>query len=146
MIQQDTMLGLSVGDEIPTFVRENTGLHHFNRYAAVNDEFVPIHMDDDAGHKAGYPSAFGMGNLSTAYLLNVLRSWIGEEGTVRALACQFRQPNLKDTTVVARGRITSILVEDDETVAELEVWTEDGEGNRLAPGTATVAIVDLARI
>lgn len=144
MTQQDTMLGLGIGDEIPTFVRENTGLHHFNRYAAVNDEFVPIHMDDDAGRNAGYPSAFGMGNLSTAYLLNALRSWVGEEGTVRALACQFRQPNLKDTTVAARGRITSIRVEDGERVAELEVWTEDGDGNRLAPGNATVALVEPA--
>ena len=145
MTQQDTMLGLRVGDEIPTFVRQHTGLHHFNRYAAVNDEFVPIHMDDEAGRKAGYPSAFGMGNLSTAYLLNALRGWIGEEGTVRALACQFRQPNLKDSTVVARGKIAAIRAEGDETVAELEVWTEDGDGNRLAPGTATVALVEPAR-
>ena len=53
MTQQDTALGLGIGDEIPTFVRENTGLHHFNRYAAVNEEFVPIHMDDEAGREAG---------------------------------------------------------------------------------------------
>lgn len=144
MTQQDTVLGLGVGDEIPTFVRENTGLHHFNRYAAVNEEFVPIHMDDEAGRDAGYPRAFGMGNLATAYLLNALRGWIGEEGTVRSLACQFRQPNLKDTTVVARGRITAIRAEGEETVAELEVWTEDGDGSQLAPGTATVALVEPA--
>ena len=144
MTQQPTVLGLAVGDEIPPFARENTGLHHFNRYAAVNDEFVPIHMDDEAGRKAGYPSAFGMGNLSTAYLLNALRGWIGEEGTIRALACQFRSPNLKGGSVIARGRVTAIHADGDETVADLEMWTEDGDGNHLAPGTATVAVVESA--
>ena len=54
---------IHVGDELPVFQRA-TGLHHWNRYAAVNDEFVPIHMDDEAGQEAGYPSAFGMGTCS----------------------------------------------------------------------------------
>ena len=36
-----------VGDEIPTFERF-ADFPAWNRYAAVNDEFVPIHMDDDA--------------------------------------------------------------------------------------------------
>jgi hypothetical protein len=40
-----------VGDELPPFVR-TTGFDNWNRYAAVNDEFVPIHMDDDAGRAA----------------------------------------------------------------------------------------------
>ena len=36
------------GFEIPTFER-TTDFMHWNRYAAVNDEFVYIHMDDEAG-------------------------------------------------------------------------------------------------
>ena len=47
----DKILGLGVGDEIPTFTRK-TGLDIWNRYAAVNDEFIPIHMDDEAGRDA----------------------------------------------------------------------------------------------
>ena len=43
---------VAIGQEIPTFERE-AGFHAWNRYAAVNEEFVPIHMDDDAGRRAG---------------------------------------------------------------------------------------------
>jgi hypothetical protein len=32
------------GQDIPTFMRQ-TDIMHWNRYAAVNDEFVYIHMD-----------------------------------------------------------------------------------------------------
>ena len=47
---------------MPTFTR-STALGNWNRFATVNDEFVQIYMDDDAGRAAGYPPAFGMGNL-----------------------------------------------------------------------------------
>ncbi|HEX4244299.1 MAG TPA: MaoC/PaaZ C-terminal domain-containing protein [Acidimicrobiales bacterium] len=131
--------GLAVGDEIPPFVR-TTGFAHWNRYAAVNDEFVPIHMDDGAGREAGYPSAIGMGNLQWAFLHNVLREWMGEDGRIEQVACQFRSPNLRDQTVSARGRIEAIRPDGDRVVVELTVWTEVDGGDPLAPGTATVSL------
>ena len=127
-----------VGQEIPTLVRE-TGLANWNRYAAVNDEFVPIHMDDEAGRAAGYPTAFGMGNLQWAYLHDVLRQWIGENGRILSLRCQFRAANTKGMTVTAHGVVTAIR-EQGGLEVDLEVWTEDQDGHRLAPGAATVKL------
>ena len=138
MTNHPAVLDAAVGDPVPPFSR-TTDLATLNRYAAVNYEFVPIHMDDEEGRKAGYPRAFGMGNLSTAYLLNALREWIGEEGTIRSLSVQFRRANLRDTTIRATGRVTAIRDERGERVIDLEVWTEDDEG-RLAPGSATVSV------
>ena len=54
---------LNVGDAMPTWSRQ-TSFMEWNRYAAVNDEFVPFHMDDEAGRAAqNEQGAFGMGNL-----------------------------------------------------------------------------------
>lgn len=127
---------LAVGTEIPTFVR-TTDLDNWNRYAAVNDEFVPIHMDDVAGRAAGYESAFGMGNLQWSYLHNVLREWIGPDGAIDGVRCQFRGANTRGMTVTARGVVTAIH-DGDPVRADLDVWTEDSDGNKLAIGTATV--------
>ena len=126
------------GDELPTFQRA-TGFHNWNRYAAVNDEFVPIHMDDEAGRAAGYPSAFGMGNLQWAYLHDLLRQWIGDDGRILRLDCQFRGANVKGQTVTAHGTVTAVRDEGIERIVDLDVWTEEQNGARLAPGTATVA-------
>ena len=131
-------LQIQIGDELPAFVRE-TGLDNWNHYAAVNDEFVPIHMDDEAGKAAGYPSAFGMGALQWAYLHDLLRSWIGEDGRIASVSCQFRSPNLKGQTVSAKGRVTALRDEAAERVVELEVWTEEQSGTKLTLGEATVA-------
>lgn len=128
----------AVGDELPTFVRE-TGFANWNRYAAINDEFVPIHMDDDAGRAAGYPTAFGMGNLQWAYLHNMIRDWLGGDGRIVRIGCQFRSPNTKGMTVTANGKVTAVDDVDGERVVTLDIWTQDQDGNKLAPGTATVS-------
>lgn len=129
---------IKVGDELPTFERA-TGFHNWNRYAAVNDEFVPIHMDDEAGRAAGYPTAFGMGNLQWAYLHDLLRQWIGDDGRILRVGCQFRAPNIKGQTVTAHGTVTTVRDEGGQRIVDLDVWTEEQNGAKLAPGTATVA-------
>lgn len=135
----NTTTAPEVGDELTPFVRE-TGFANWNRYAAVNDEFVPIHMDDEAGRAAGYPTAFGMGNLQWSYLHNALRNWMGDDGKIVSLSCQFRGPNTKGMVVTAKGTVTEVEPIDSGFRVKLEVWTEDGEGNKLAPATAVVEV------
>lgn len=128
---------VGIGDEIGPFTRE-TGFANWNRYAAVNYEFVPIHMDDEAGRAAGYPTAFGMGNLQWSYLHNALRAWMGDSGRIVSLSCQFRGANTKGMTVTARGVVTGVEKADGAVTATVDVWTEAADGSRLAPGKAVV--------
>ena len=130
---------LQAGDEIPSF-RRTTDFSNWNRYAAVNDEFVPIHMDDEAGRAAGYPTAFGMGNLQWSYLHAMIRDWLGDDGEIVALACQFRAANTKGMTLTARAMVTDVRQEEGQGFVDLEIWVEDQAGNRIAPGTATVSL------
>ncbi|MBW8825023.1 MAG: hypothetical protein JF603_01545 [Acidobacteria bacterium] len=132
-------MDVKVGDELPTYERMSS-FQHWNRYAAVNHEFVDIHMDDRAGKAAGYSGAFGMGNLQWAYLHCMLREWMGEDGRIVSMAIQFRAANLNDLRTIAHGRVTAVREEGGETVVDLEVWTENELGAAMAPGTATVAL------
>ena len=127
-----------VGAELSPLVRD-TGFHNWNRYAAVNYEFVPIHMDDEAGRAAGMGGAFGMGNLQWSYLHVLLRNWLGDEGRIRSVSCDFRTPNTKGA-VTTKGTITEVSTEGDTTVVTLDVWTENVDGKKMAPGTAVVEI------
>ena len=139
-IAPNTAADVEVGQELPPFVR-TVDFANWNRYAAVNDEFVPIHMDDEAGQAAGYPGAFGMGNLQVAYLHLMLRTWMGiDRGRIVQVSCQLRNATLKNETVTAKGRVTAVRPDGDETIVELEVWTEGAAGQPLAPGTAVVAL------
>lgn len=127
------------GFEIPTFER-TTNFMHWNRYAAVNDEFVYIHMDDEAGREAGYDAAFGMGNLRFAYLHNMLRDWIGDRGQIIEVGCQYRLPNMKNDHLVCRGRITKKYVEEGKNLLELELRVDNQQGQNTSPGKAIVSL------
>ena len=132
-------MDVEVGQELPPFQRV-AGFHAWNRYASVNEEFIPIHMDDDAGRAAGNPGAFGMGNLQVAYLHALLRQWVGEDGRILSVKCQMRAPSLRGLQTSARGRVTDVRREAGETIVDLEVWTETEEGTVLTPGTARVSL------
>jgi acyl dehydratase len=130
---------VEVGQEIPAFVRQ-TNLMHWNRFAAVNDEFIPIHMDDDAGRAAGQAGAFGMGNLRWSYLLNALRDWAGDEVEIRELSVQFRAINNKDDVLSTRAVITEKKQEDGDNLVVLEVDVVNQNDEQTTPGRAVVAL------
>jgi len=125
------------GEQIPSRHQE-AGFAVWNRFAAVNDEFIPIHMDDEAGRAAGYDGAFGMGYLQWSLLHNVVRDWAGDDGRITAMTCTFRGPSLKGRTIEAGGIVTEVREEADGVVVELDVWTRTEDGSVLAPGTARV--------
>ena len=124
-----------IGHEYPVFERES-GFAAWNRYAAVNDEFVDIHMDDEVGRAAGYPSAFGMGNLTWAYFHVAIHWWLGDGVRIARLAVQFRGAVTRGELLRVGGLVTAVQ----GNVVDLEVWADTGRGVRLAPGSATVEL------
>jgi acyl dehydratase len=135
---------LTVGNRLPPFTR-HAGFHNWNRYAAVNSEFVDIHMDDEAGRAAGYSGAIGMGNLTFSWLYCMLREWLGDAGHIVRVQCQFRGPALKDDIITCHGVITRTYTEEGTPMAELEIWSENQRNQRTTPGTATVAFISSGR-
>jgi acyl dehydratase len=134
-----TKLDVQVGDQLPAFERR-TGFAEWNRFAAVNDEFIPIHMDDEAGRAAGFPGAIGMGFLQVAYLYNLVRDWLDDRGRITTLSCRFSSPNVRGQVVSVNGRVIEVSDHDDGVEVVLEIWTADETGKRLAPGTCTIVI------
>ncbi|MFN0026045.1 MAG: hypothetical protein ACKV2O_02500 [Acidimicrobiales bacterium] len=131
---------VNIGDELPAWSRK-TDFMSWNRYAAVNDEFVYIHMDDEAGRKAlNEQGAFGMGNLRYAYIVNSLQAWIGDEALVREIGCQFRAINQKNDVLTVVGKVTEKLVEDGEHRVKLDIDVVNQNGDPTCPGHAIVAI------
>jgi acyl dehydratase len=117
-----------------------TGFAEWNRFAAVNDEFVPIHMDDDEARKAGYPFAIAMGRLQWSYVHRMLRDWLPDDGRIVAVSLQFRGPTLRGELFDVKAKVTRVRPVGHEQLVDLEVWIEDAKGKVLAPGTATVAL------
>ena len=130
---------LVAGYRLPAFERTG-GFHHWNRYAAVNSEFVDIHMDDDAGRAAGFPGAIGMGNLTLAWLHAMFAEWLGTDGRLVRLEGQFRSPALKGDVITCSAVVTEVAELDGGLRLEFDVVAANQRGEILLPGTATVEL------
>ena len=122
---------------LPPFVR-TTGFANWNRYAAVNDEFIDIHMDPDAARAVGMPDAFGMGNLRVAYLHNLLHEWLAGEGDIVELRCEFRGLNMKGDVLTCHGTTTGERRVDNHDLVDLDIGVRNQDDVETTPGSATV--------
>jgi acyl dehydratase len=128
---------IQVGDALPSLER-TTLFAHWNRYAAVNDEFIDVHMEREAAQAAGQPDVFGMGNLRIAYVHNALHGWLAGGGDIAEFGCQFRALNLKGDALRTRAVVTGKESRDGAKVATLEVDVRNQRDESTMPGTATV--------
>lgn len=132
---------LEVGVEVPPFVRQ-TGLANWNRFAAVNDEFIDFHMDAEAARAVGMPDVFGMGNLRFSYLHNMLHDWLGAAGDIAELDCEFRGLNLRGDTLTCTGTVTGRTEADGHRLVSLNIGVRNQDGVETTPGSATVVLFD----
>jgi len=130
-----------VGSEIPPFVRV-TDFAEWNRYAAVNDEFIDVHMSADAARAAGQPDVFGMGNLRIAYAHNALHGWLAGRGDVAEFACQFRGMNFRGDALTVWGRVVAVEERAGLRCGDVELGVRNQRDEETMPATATVVLFD----
>lgn len=124
------------------FVR-TTGLANWNRFAAVNDEFIDFHMDDAAARAIGMPGVFGMGNLRVSYLHDLLVEWLGDDGDISTFECEFRGLNLAGDTLTCAARVDGVRAEPGVgELVDLRLSVINQDGKDTTPGTATVVRFD----
>jgi acyl dehydratase len=130
---------VEVGLEITPYERKS-GLMEWNRFAGANEEYFIYHMTDEAARNMGGPSVFSMGNLRFAYLYNMLMNWLGEEGDIRKVGCQYRGLHVQEDTLTCVGKVIDKYEKNGEYVVELEVGIMNQRGENTAPGTAVVVL------
>ena len=124
------------GDELPTtelFLAKD----QVRAYARAANQWAPRFTDDDGARREGLPGMITPGNMSLGLLATLAETWAGP-GALRRLGTTFRGLVLPDRRVRLCGAVTQ---KDERThAAELDVWLESDEGERLVIGTATVAL------
>jgi acyl dehydratase len=123
------------GDDLPTceFFLAKDQVRAFARAA---DMPAGRFTDDDAARREGLPGMITPGNMSLGLLAQLVERWAGP-GSLRRIGTTFRGLVLPDRVVRLRGTVTEKFPA--ERTAEVDVWLEGPEGDRLVIGTATVA-------
>ncbi len=130
---------ISEGQEVTTLT-QHCDSQRLVYWAAGSGDFYQIHYDKDFAQRTGLPDRIVHGALKHALLGRMLHEWVGVEGSVKRVACQYRGMDGVDKDVICKGAITGKRSENGENLVDLEIWTETPEGQKTTPGTATVAL------
>ncbi len=127
------------GMEVPSLVKLPT-TQMLVKYAGASGDFYQIHYDHAFALENGLPGVIIHGALKSAFLGQMLTDWIGESGTLRKLACQYRTMDFPDDTLTCKGVVTRKYQDGGRRLVDCDIWLENGKGEKTTPGSATVEL------
>ena len=125
------------GAELPELVK-TASRRQLVQYAGASGDFYEIHYDQDFARSTGLPGVILHGLLKAGFLGQLITSSLGTSGRLKTFEVSYRGLDLPGRPCRCRGRVASVQ----DGLAELEVWTEDPEGNRTTLGRATVELAE----
>jgi acyl dehydratase len=129
---EDVQIGDALGPEEMYLSKDQV-----RSYARATGMWVPRFTDDEGARKEGLPGMITPGNMSLAVLSKLVTDWVGTSGAhMIRLGTTYRQPVIPDHTIMLHGFVTH--KNDEDRTAEMDVWIESDENERLVIGTATV--------
>ena len=139
MAEQVHFEDINEGDEIPTLVK-NCSTQQLVQWAAASGDFYQIHYDPDFARSTGLEGIIVHGALKNAFLGQLLHDWVGAKGTVKKFGCSYRGMDMPVQEITCRGVISKKYQEGDQNIVELEIWTENPQGQKTTPGSAVVTL------
>jgi acyl dehydratase len=130
---------VEVGQLIPS-LRKNCSTQQLVIWAGASGDFYQIHYDQAFARNTGLETIVVHGALKHAFLGQLLHDWVAPAGRIEKFGCQYRGMDYPDQDITCKGVVTGKRVEGDRHTVELEVWTENPNGQKTTPGTARVIL------
>jgi len=128
---------VSEGMEIPS-LKKNCSTQQLVIWAAGSGDFYQIHYDKDFAIGTGLSNIIVHGALKNAFLGQLVHDWIGRNGKIKKYGCSYRGMDYPNEDIICRGIVRRKYEENGERLVDLEIWTEQANGNKTTPGSATV--------
>ena len=130
---------IDIGTTIGPVARQVT-TQQLVKYAGASGDYYEIHYDKDIALENDLPGVILHGALKSAFLAQLLTDWMGEQGILQKLSCQYRGMDIPYDTLTCKGEVTKKYVEDGQHLVECNVWLESNKGGATTPGSATVIL------
>lgn len=127
------------GMELPSVVKHPSTLQ-LTRYAGTSGDYSRIHYDQELAKKRGFPTVIIHGHLKWAFLGHLLSDWVGDEGRIKKMSCQYRRIDIPGDVITVKGKVTKKYEEGGQHFVECKVWVENGKGEITTPGAALVIL------
>jgi len=130
---------VAIGDELPELVKNPT-TKQLVMYAGASQDFVAIHYDQNVAQDAGHPKVIIHGALKSAWLGELVTSWMGPDGRLLELDVSYRAIDFPDATATCVGKVIDTRVVEGVGIVELEIGLRNADGAISTPGRALVSL------
>jgi acyl dehydratase len=134
-----TFDSVEIGMEIPQ-LKKNCSTQQLVQWAAGSGDFYQIHYDKDFALSTGLKNIIVHGALKHAFLGQLLHDWVRNDGRIARFGCSYRGMDYPNQDILCRGIVRGKREENGQKLVDLEIWTENPEGQKTTPGTATVRL------
>jgi acyl dehydratase len=121
-------------------LKKNPSTQQLVQWAAGSGDFYQIHYDKDFALSTGLSNIIVHGALKNAFLGQMLHDWIGNEGRIKKYGCSYRGMDYPAREMTCKGAVIRKYEENGEKLVDVEMWTENPEGEKTTPGNATLRI------
>ena len=132
-----TWESIQEGQELPELAKR-PGLTDLVKYAAGSGDFNPLHHDPAFPQARALGSIIVHGRYKYAALGELVSNWLGHNGRIAKISCQYRGMDFPDQLLTCKGRVIRKWQEEGVKYARLSIWAENPEGRKTTPGGATV--------
>jgi len=139
MAEQVYFEDVSEGEEIPS-LKKNCSTQQLVHWAAASGDFYQIHYDKDFAQSTGLKGLIVHGALKNAFLGQLVHDWAGERGAVKKFGCSYRGMDEPNQDIVCKGVVSKKRQDGGQNIVELEIWTENPQGQKTSPGQAVVTL------
>jgi len=139
MAEQVFYEDIEVDTEIPALAKHPT-TRQLVMWAGGSGDFYEIHYDKDFAKSQGLEGVIVHGRLKVAFMGQMLTDWIGTEGVLKKLTCQYRGMDIPGQNLICKGKVKKKYIKDGEHYIELDIWTENPKEEETTRGTAVVVL------
>ena len=141
---------IEVGSEVVPLAKIAT-TRMLVQWTGASGDFNPLHYEADFAKAQGVGDPIVQGALKRAWLGQLMTDWIGDQGELKKLSCQYRAvdyPRKMKTmtephegeTWWCKGKVTRKSFQDSKHFVECEIWVENGKGEKTTLGSAVVIL------
>ncbi|MFC1967816.1 MaoC/PaaZ C-terminal domain-containing protein [Chloroflexota bacterium] len=139
MTEQIFYEDIEAGTEMPALIK-HPSTRQLVKWAGASGDYYELHYDKDFAQRAKLPGVIVHGMLQMSFLGQLMTDWIGNEGTLKKMNCNFTAMLSPGADVACKGRVSKKHVEGGEHLVECELWLENSKGEKTTQGTAVVAL------
>jgi acyl dehydratase len=129
---------IAVGTEIPMLVKHPSS-QQLVMWAGASGDYNPIHYDNVFAVSRGLPGVVVHGQLSTAFLCQMLSDWYGKRSYLKKIKVSYKGMNYPGDTLTCRGVIRDKSADGEKTLT-VDIWVENEKGEQTVTGTAIIGI------